>query len=97
MKTPSSLVIIRCLTCNTRLGSLDAMPEDWSGNLRLTRCRKCVIPSHSRFVDVLRQQNATAFALGMDIPLAELRPHAEKAQARGRAVGVSIAPLSSAV
>jgi hypothetical protein len=84
MKTPSTLVIIRCQRCRTQLGSLDAMPEDWSGNLTITRCRKCVIPSHSRFIDVLRQQNATAFALGMDIPLAELRPHALKAGAATR-------------
>ncbi len=87
-----SLVIVRCKRCRTQLGSLDAMPDDWSGNLGVPRCRKCVVPSPRRLVGVLQQQKAAGFALALDIPLAELRPHALKAKARGKAVTVDIAP-----
>ena len=38
------LVVVLCRHCRTRLGSLDAMPDDWSGGLTVDRCPKCVVP-----------------------------------------------------
>jgi hypothetical protein len=89
-----SLVIVRCQRCGRRLGSLDAMPDDWSGNLPVARCRKCAIPTPGRIMQVLRRTGARGFAMGMDIPLAELRDAARKAQARGRPVSVDIPPIA---
>lgn len=91
-----SLVIIRCKRCRTPLGSLDAMPNDWSGSLTILRCRKCVIPSPRRLLKVFAQQGATGFSLAVEVPLADLRAHAVEAQRRGHAVSVSIPPLSQA-
>jgi hypothetical protein len=55
-----------------------------------------VVPSPDRIVDVLKQQKATGgFAVLVDIPLTELRRHAEKAQRKGRAVSVQIRPIST--
>jgi hypothetical protein len=72
------------------------MPDDWSGYLTILRCRKCVIPTQRRLIGLLIQQKAKGFALLGGIPLEELRPHAEKAQRRGRAVSVKIAPITAA-
>lgn len=88
-----SLVIVRCQRCRHMLGSLDAMPEDWSGFLAVSRCRKCVLPTPRRLMGVLRQHHARGFAMGLNIPLADLKPYALKAQARGKAVTYEIPPL----
>jgi hypothetical protein len=96
MSTPSPLVIVRCKKCGTQLGSLDAMPDDWSGYLTVLRCRKCVIPAPRRLIGVLIQQKAKEFALTGGIPLEQLRPHAHKARNRGRTVSVTIAPITAA-
>ncbi len=93
---PESLVIIRCSGCRARLGSLDAMPDDWTGNLTVIRCRKCVIPAPRRLLEVLAKQQATGFGAAINIPLAELKAHALKANAKGHAVTVSVKPLSAA-
>ena len=90
------LVIVRCSQCRLELGSLDQMPEDWAGALNVARCRRCVIPTPRRLISVLQGQGATGFALTVDIPLAELRTAALKAQRRGRAVDVTLAPLRQA-
>jgi hypothetical protein len=90
-----TLVIVRCKTCGTQLGTLDAMPDDWSGNLNVLRCRKCVIPSPRRLAGVLAQKNAKGFALTVDIPLADLRRAAEKAKREGKSVSVTIPPYSA--
>lgn len=92
-----SLVIIRCKNCRTQLGSLDAMPDDWTGNLTVLRCRKCVIPSPRRLIHVLRSQRARGFALAVNVPLTELQSHAVKAKATGRAVTVALPPFSAAI
>jgi hypothetical protein len=97
MSDPSPLVIVRCKRCGEALGSLDTMPDDWSGKLTVLRCPKCVIPSPGRLVRILKQQKAAAgFAMAVEIPLADLRHHALKAKSRGRTVSVSIAPRSAA-
>jgi hypothetical protein len=72
------------------------MPDDWSGHLTVARCRKCVIPSPRRLIDVLRKQNATGFALFADIPLEPLKPYALKAKVLGHAVSVNLPPHSKA-
>jgi hypothetical protein len=91
---PTPLVIVRCAGKNCRkiLGSLDTMPDDWSGHLRVLRCKKCVMPPR-RLVGVLAQQKAAGFAAWMDIPLAKLRPHATKAMALGRPEEVTVPPF----
>jgi hypothetical protein len=93
---PTPLVIVRCQLCGQPLGSLDTMPDDWSGNLTVPRCPKCVKVDPRRVVDVLAQQKAAGFALWLNIPLTELRPHALKAKARGRAVSFDVKPLPQA-
>ncbi|MGO9926933.1 MAG: hypothetical protein ACLPLP_12615 [Mycobacterium sp.] len=118
------LVVLRCQRCGTRLGSLDAMPTDWSGTLRISRCLKCVVPDgalmskpnpaalellrtgklpedakprrRSRLVEVLAQQGVSGFPLTAEIPLAELRADAMKANKRGRGVSVNVAPVPRA-
>jgi hypothetical protein len=94
-----SLVIIRCggKDCNRVLATLDTMPTDWTGDLTVTRCRKCVIPRERRVADVLRRQGAKGFALQVMIPLADLRRHAEKAQRIGEPVGVTLRPWRKAL
>lgn len=94
MMTP--LVIIRCKHCRTRLGSLDVMPDDWSGNLNVLRCRKCVIPTPRKLLGAFIRQQATGFALTVDIPLADLQQHAIKAKRTGRAATVSVPPIPAA-
>jgi hypothetical protein len=94
-----SLVIIRCGSGSCRgtlLGSLDDMPTDWTGSLTVLRCRKCVIPSPRRILKVLGQKKATGFALTVEIPLADLRPYAEKAAREQRAETVRIPPIYTA-
>jgi hypothetical protein len=93
----SPLVIIRCKKCGRELGSLDAMPDDWSGSITVLRCRKCVIPSPERLAGVLERQKATGgFALLVEIPLTELRRAAHKAQRQGSAETVQLRPISAA-
>lgn len=87
------LVIIRCKRCGSQLGTLDFLPDDWSGTLPVSRCRKCVIPKPRRLTHVIRKHRQP-FALGMIIPLAELRRAALKAQREGRAVSVDIPPIA---
>lgn len=96
MTTPSPLVIIRCGGCRKPLDSLDEMPTNWSGTLSVIRCRTCVIPSPRRFLSVLAKQKATGFGIAVEIPLAALRPYAQKAKTRGRAVDYELAPFSKA-
>jgi hypothetical protein len=72
------------------------MLDDWSGNLTVLRCRKCIVPSPRRLAGVLAHQDATGFALAVEIPLAELRARALKAATTGRAVTVSLPPFSAA-
>jgi hypothetical protein len=91
-----SLVIIRCQHCRTRLGSLDAMPDDWSGKLNVLRCRKCVIPTPRRLLGAFVRLEATGFAPTVDIPLADLRRYAIKAQRGGHAETVPLPPLPAA-
>jgi hypothetical protein len=95
---PSPLVIVRCSSpkCRAVLGSLDVMPQDWSGTLNILRCRKCVIPRPRRLLRVLASQNATGFALTADIALADLRRAAEKAVRSGHAESVEVNPFRSA-
>jgi len=90
------LVVVLCQHCSTRLGSLDTMPDDWSGRLRVDRCPKCVVPEPRRVVEVLAQQRAAGFAMKQTIPLADLRPHAMKAKRRGRPVNVRVPPFGAA-
>jgi hypothetical protein len=97
MEMTTSLVIIRCQRCRARLGSLDTMPDDWTGTLTVSRCRKCVIPSPRRVVEVIAGQRAEGFAMKQMIPLAELRPHALKAKAGGRPETVNIRPSIKAL
>jgi hypothetical protein len=97
MSEPSPLVIIRCQRCGRELGSLDEMPDDWSGRITVSRCLKCVIPSPEKIVGVLKRQNATGgFALLVEIRLADLRSDARKAKARGRPVSYNLKPLPQA-
>jgi len=91
-----SLVIVRCKRCRSPLGSLDEMPADWSGNLTVSRCRKCVVPPPRRLIGVLIQQNATGFGLAVEVPLADLRRHAEKAARLGHAESFAIPPFRKA-
>jgi hypothetical protein len=94
---PSPLVSIRCKKCGRELASLDAMPDDWSGRITVSRCIKCVLPTPERIVDVLKRQNATTgFALLVEIPLSQLRDDALKAQRRGRTVRFQIPPIIAA-
>jgi hypothetical protein len=95
--TPETLVIVRCQRCGEVLGKLDTMPQDWSGPpLTVPRCRKCAVPDPDKLIDVLRQQRAAGFAMYQEIPLPELRPHALKAHARGKAVSVDVKPFIGA-
>jgi hypothetical protein len=90
---PTPLVIIRCKRCRKPLGSLDTMPDDWSGYLTVKRCANCVMePESHRFVDALREQGLAGFARALDIPLADLRPHATNAKALGHPIHVDVPP-----
>jgi hypothetical protein len=53
------LVVLRCLRCGKGLGTLDAMPTDWSGTLRISRCLKCVVPGG----DLMTKPNPDALEL----------------------------------
>jgi hypothetical protein len=93
---PTPLVIVHCERCGKVLGSLDTMPDDWSGNLRVQRCKKCAVPKPRRLVGVLAQQKAEGFAMTLNIPLADLRSHAMNAKARKRPVSVNVRPFLKA-
>jgi hypothetical protein len=89
----TSRVIVRCKRCRKKLGSLDTMPEDWSGYLTVKRCANCVMePESHRFVDALREQGLAGFAWALDIPLADLREAAMRAKEKGAPVTVEVPP-----
>jgi hypothetical protein len=73
------------------LGSLEPMPDDWSGYLRVDRCLGCVLPSPERIVGVLKRQKATGgFTVFLDIPLSQLRRDAMKARRKGQTISVDL-------
>ncbi|MDR3665159.1 MAG: hypothetical protein P4L86_33050 [Mycobacterium sp.] len=94
MTTPPSLVIVRCKQCRTRLGSLDTMPDDWSGMLTVHSCPNCVVPENRRIVEVLGKQRAVGIPMLLNIPLTDLRRHAMKAKRLGRPEGVDVIPVA---
>jgi hypothetical protein len=96
MSDPSPLVIVLCKKCGRALGSLDTMPDDWSGKLTVLRCPKCVIPSVRRITGVLAKQQATGgFPLWQEIPLTKLERYARKARRKGSAEKVQVPAITA--
>lgn len=90
MSTRRPLVVLRCRTCRKRLGTVDAVPADWSQTVTVHRCRKCDMPDPRRIVGELIRHDREGEPLAGLLPLWAVRDEVERADRSRKPVHVGV-------